>query len=146
MVKALEGLEGAENCAGYSFVEQRGTWAAETKRLEKELAAHSKHKQRVGVLHVSSRRMSFIFRQMHAGLHGRSTGLVSVFPLEDHVHGHDQHATAISWAHDCPTVSIPSSSCLRCIVIWDREAQVSRLPLKNFPDRGNAWPKHARCD
>jgi hypothetical protein len=83
VVKALEGLEGAENCAGYSFVEQRGTWAAETKRLEKELAAHSKHKQRVGVLHVSSRRMSFIFRQMHAGLHGRSTGLVSVFPLED---------------------------------------------------------------
>ncbi|KAK9918976.1 hypothetical protein WJX75_008430 [Coccomyxa subellipsoidea] len=46
VVKALEGLEGAENCAGYSFVEQRGTWAAETKRLEKELAAHSKHKQR----------------------------------------------------------------------------------------------------
>lgn len=61
VVKALEGLEGAETCARYSFVEQRGTWAAETKRLEKELTAHSKHKQRVGVLHVIPRRMGFIF-------------------------------------------------------------------------------------
>lgn len=47
VIKALEGLEGAETCASYSFVEQRGSWAAESKRLEKEVLAHSKHKQRV---------------------------------------------------------------------------------------------------
>ncbi|BDA49369.1 probable lysine-specific demethylase 5A at C-terminar half [Coccomyxa sp. Obi] len=46
VIKALEGLEGAEKCASYSFVEQRGSWAAESKRLEKEVLAHGKHKQR----------------------------------------------------------------------------------------------------
>lgn len=52
VIKALEALEGAEKCAIYSFVEQRGSWAAESKRLEKEVDAHSKHKQRVWPSHL----------------------------------------------------------------------------------------------
>ena len=64
VVKALEGLEGAENCAGYGFVEQRGTWAAEIKRLEKELGTHSKHKQRVGFDPCTAEgRVSFTMRE-----------------------------------------------------------------------------------
>jgi hypothetical protein len=47
VVRALEGLDGAERCMRYRFVEERGTWAAEEKRLEQERLARGKQQQRV---------------------------------------------------------------------------------------------------
>ena len=47
ILAALEALPGADACAEYVFVEERGPWEAEARRLEKEVLAHSKHKQRV---------------------------------------------------------------------------------------------------
>ena len=35
-LQALEGLEGAEACSGYMFVEQHTEWEAEKKRLQRE--------------------------------------------------------------------------------------------------------------
>lgn len=49
VMAALEGLPGADACAEYVFVEERGPWEAEAKRLDKEVLAHSKHKQRVSL-------------------------------------------------------------------------------------------------
>ncbi len=40
--KALEGLEGADKCASYKFVEERSTWAAEKTRLDKLIQSRSK--------------------------------------------------------------------------------------------------------
>lgn len=37
-----------ETLRGDRFVEERGTWAAEEKRLEREVLAHSKQQQKVG--------------------------------------------------------------------------------------------------
>ena len=42
VVKALEGLEGADKCESYKFVDERGTWAAEKARLEKLIQSRSK--------------------------------------------------------------------------------------------------------
>jgi hypothetical protein len=47
VLAALEGLAGADACAGYKFVEERGPWDAEAKRLEKEALSRSKQQQRV---------------------------------------------------------------------------------------------------
>ena len=40
--KALEGLEGADQCTSYKFVEERSTWAAEKARLEKLIQSRTK--------------------------------------------------------------------------------------------------------
>ena len=40
--KALEGLEGADECTLYKFVEERSTWAAEKARLDKLVQSRSK--------------------------------------------------------------------------------------------------------
>ena len=47
VLKALEALPGAVELAGYLFVEERGPWDAEARRLEKELDKRVKSKPRV---------------------------------------------------------------------------------------------------
>lgn len=45
MLAALEGLPGTEACSGYRFMEERGPWEAEARRLEKELPARCRQQQ-----------------------------------------------------------------------------------------------------
>lgn len=42
VARALEGLDGSEECTSYRFVEERSTWAAEKARLETLVQTHSK--------------------------------------------------------------------------------------------------------
>lgn len=42
VTKALEGLEGADECTSYKFVEERSTWAAEKAHLDKLVQSRSK--------------------------------------------------------------------------------------------------------
>ena len=42
VLQALEGLEGADKCTSYKFVEERSTWPAEKARLEKLIQSRSK--------------------------------------------------------------------------------------------------------
>lgn len=47
VLKALEALPGAAELEGYQFVEERGPWDAEARRLEKELDKRVRPKPRV---------------------------------------------------------------------------------------------------
>lgn len=55
MLKALEALPGVAGLEGYLFVEERGPWDMEAKRLEKELEKRVKTKPLVRVVGRSSR-------------------------------------------------------------------------------------------
>ncbi len=55
VLKALEALPGVAGLEGYLFVEERGPWDMEAKRLEKELEKRVKTKPLVRVVERSSR-------------------------------------------------------------------------------------------